>query len=152
MRSRRPRASSTAGARSQAALHCDLIIAREDALITDLHIALDRFTPGLPPTGVVPGDGGTVILPLQMRLAKAKEFLFTGKPVTAKQLVQMTWDNDQVAIVHHGDMREIQQSKAGMGKLTVEQKVREHDRGQKAAREGRPRSWSEPWALPLRIR
>jgi predicted nucleic acid-binding Zn ribbon protein len=34
-----------------------------------------------------------------------------------------------------------------MGKLTVEQKVREHDRGQKAAREGRPRSWSEPWAF-----
>jgi hypothetical protein len=36
-----------------------------------------------------------------------------------------------------------------MGKLTVEQKVREHDRGQKAAREGRPRSWSEPWAYPF---
>jgi hypothetical protein len=30
-----------------------------------------------------------------------------------------------------------------MGKLTVEQKVREHNRGQKAASEGRPRSWSE---------
>src|SRR6266480_957820 len=36
-----------------------------------------------------------------------------------------------------------------MGKLTVEQKVREHDRGQKASREGRPRSWSEPWAYPF---
>jgi hypothetical protein len=36
-----------------------------------------------------------------------------------------------------------------MGKLTVEQKVREHDRGQKAANEGRPRSWSEPWAYPF---
>ena len=32
-----------------------------------------------------------------------------------------------------------------MGKLTVEQKVRE----QKAAKEGRPRSWSEPWAYPF---
>jgi hypothetical protein len=38
---------------------------------------------------------------------------------------------------------------ASMGKLTVEQKVREHDRGQKAAKEGRPRSWSEPWAYPF---
>jgi hypothetical protein len=36
-----------------------------------------------------------------------------------------------------------------MGKLTVEQKMREHDRGQKASREGRPRSWSEPWAYPF---
>jgi hypothetical protein len=36
-----------------------------------------------------------------------------------------------------------------MGKLTVEQTTREHDRGQKAAREGRPRSWSEPWAYPF---
>jgi hypothetical protein len=39
--------------------------------------------------------------------------------------------------------------KASMGKLTVEQKVREHDRGQKAAKGGRPRSWSEPWAYPF---
>jgi hypothetical protein len=36
-----------------------------------------------------------------------------------------------------------------MGKLTVKQKVREHDRGQKAASEGRSRSWSEPWAYPF---
>jgi hypothetical protein len=32
-----------------------------------------------------------------------------------------------------------------MGKLTAEQKVREYNRGQKAASEGRSRSWSEPW-------
>jgi hypothetical protein len=36
-----------------------------------------------------------------------------------------------------------------MGKLTVEQKMREHDRGQKVAREDRPRSWSGPWAYPF---
>jgi hypothetical protein len=36
-----------------------------------------------------------------------------------------------------------------MGKLTAEQKGREHDRGQKAASEGRSRSWSEPWAYPF---
>ena len=36
-----------------------------------------------------------------------------------------------------------------MGKLTVEQQMRERNRGQKAAREGRPRSWSEPWAYPF---
>jgi hypothetical protein len=31
-----------------------------------------------------------------------------------------------------------------MGKLTSEQKVREYNRGQKAASEGRSRSWSKP--------
>ena len=36
-----------------------------------------------------------------------------------------------------------------MGKLTVEQQMRERNRGQKAARKGRPRSWSEPWAYPF---
>ena len=36
-----------------------------------------------------------------------------------------------------------------MGKLTAEQKVRGHNRGQKAASEGRSRSWSEPWAYPF---
>jgi len=36
-----------------------------------------------------------------------------------------------------------------MGKLTAEQKVCEYNRGQKAAREGRSRSWSEPWAYPF---
>jgi hypothetical protein len=36
-----------------------------------------------------------------------------------------------------------------MGKLTVEQQMRERNRGQKAANEGRQRSWSEPWAYPF---
>jgi hypothetical protein len=36
-----------------------------------------------------------------------------------------------------------------MGKLTVEQKVHEYNRGKKAASEGRPRSRSEPWAYPF---
>ena len=36
-----------------------------------------------------------------------------------------------------------------MGKLTVEQQMRGRNRGQKAAREGRPRSWREPWAYPF---
>ena len=33
-----------------------------------------------------------------------------------------------------------------MGKLTPAETVREHDRGKKAAAEGRLRYWSEPWA------
>ena len=36
-----------------------------------------------------------------------------------------------------------------MSKLTLEQKVREYNRGQKAARESRSRYWSEPSAYPF---
>ena len=36
-----------------------------------------------------------------------------------------------------------------MDKLTAEQKAREYNRGQKAAREGRSRYWSEPSAYPF---
>ena len=36
-----------------------------------------------------------------------------------------------------------------MGKLTAEHKVREYDRGQKAARQNRSRYWSEPSAYPF---
>ena len=36
-----------------------------------------------------------------------------------------------------------------MGKLTPEETAREFNRGQKAAREGRSRYWSEPSAYPF---
>jgi hypothetical protein len=36
-----------------------------------------------------------------------------------------------------------------LSKLTAEQKVREYNRGQKAAKNGRSRYWSEPSAYPL---
>jgi hypothetical protein len=38
---------------------------------------------------------------------------------------------------------------AGMSKPTAEQKVRAYNRGQKAAKEGRSRYWSEPSAYPF---
>jgi hypothetical protein len=38
---------------------------------------------------------------------------------------------------------------ASMSKLTAEQKVREYNRGQKAAKNGRSRYWSEPSAYPF---
>ena len=43
----------------------------------------------------------------------------------------------------------VKSQEVSMGKLTAEQKVREYNRGQKAASEGRSRSWSEPWAYPF---
>jgi hypothetical protein len=36
-----------------------------------------------------------------------------------------------------------------MGILTLEETVLEHNRGKKAAGEGRSRYWSEPWAYPF---
>lgn len=70
------------------ALASDIIIADEDAYINDFHIAdASYFNPDWPNhAGVVPGDGGTVVWPLQMGLSKAKEYLFTGRPVKAKEL------------------------------------------------------------------
>jgi len=43
----------------------------------------------------------------------------------------------------------VKSREVSMGKLTAEQTVREYNRGQKAASEGRSRSWSEPWAYPF---
>jgi hypothetical protein len=36
-----------------------------------------------------------------------------------------------------------------MDKLTLEETVREHNRGRKAVDGGRSRYWSEPWAYPF---
>lgn len=72
------------------ALACDFIIADENAYITDIHIANYHFVPtAKKSTGIVPGDGGVVFWPAQMGLAKAKEYLMTGRPVTARELADM---------------------------------------------------------------
>jgi enoyl-CoA hydratase len=72
------------------AMACDLIIAAEDAFITDCHIAsfywLKRASVH---QGTVPGDGGAVFWPLDMSLHLAKELLFTGRPITARELADM---------------------------------------------------------------
>ncbi len=72
------------------ALVCDFVIADEEAHITDIHIANHHFVPTAKrSTGIVPGDGGVVLWPLQMSLVKAKEFLMTGRPVRARELADM---------------------------------------------------------------
>lgn len=72
------------------AMACDFIIADEDAYITDIHLANHHFVPGSKKsTGIVPGDGGVVFWPAQMSLAKAKEYLMTGRPITARELADM---------------------------------------------------------------
>ncbi len=61
------------------ALHCDIIIAAENARIADPHINV----------GIVPGDGGCIIWPLSMGLCKAKEYLMTGSLVKAADAERM---------------------------------------------------------------
>jgi enoyl-CoA hydratase len=57
------------------ALFCDIIIASEKAVFGDPHVKV----------GVVAGDGGCVIWPLLVGICKAKEMLFTGDLLTAKE-------------------------------------------------------------------
>lgn len=57
------------------ALLCDVIIASERARFSDPHVNV----------GLVAGDGGAVIWPLLVGMARAKEYLMTGDMVDAKE-------------------------------------------------------------------
>jgi len=61
------------------ALHCDMIYAVEKARIGDPHLRV----------GIVPGDGGCLIWPLQLSMCKAKEYLMTGDLVRAPEAERM---------------------------------------------------------------
>lgn len=61
------------------ALFCDIIIAADHATIADPHVQ----------TGLVAGDGGALIWPLLIGFARAKEFLLTGRGVSATQAATM---------------------------------------------------------------
>jgi enoyl-CoA hydratase/carnithine racemase len=69
---------------------CDLIVAREDATIVDTHMAMGEY-PNVGPAefGLVPGDGGTALIPLFMSPALAKEYLMLGRPFTAAELARL---------------------------------------------------------------
>jgi enoyl-CoA hydratase len=54
----------------------DVIVAAENAVITDRHLAMS----------LMPGDGGALSFPLSMGLHRAKAFYLLSKPVTAREL------------------------------------------------------------------
>ncbi len=61
------------------ALFCDVVFAAEHAKIGDPHVAL----------GLVAGDGGAVIWPQLVGLARAKEFLLTGELLSARRAAEL---------------------------------------------------------------
>lgn len=79
--------------------NCDLIAAREDAKICDMHLGLGRVTPsaGGEPIGphfdMFPGDGGVSLVPMYMAPAMAKEYLFLAREFTAADMARFGWIN-----------------------------------------------------------
>lgn len=69
------------------ALFCDIIIANENARIGDPHVSV----------GLVAGDGGAIIWPQLIGYARAKEYLMTGKLMTATEGVGMGLVNHAVS-------------------------------------------------------
>jgi enoyl-CoA hydratase len=76
------------------ALLCDLVVVADDALIGDPHVKV----------GLVAGDGGTVIWPLVLGPARAKEHLLLGDPLTAADAERLGLVN---RVVPAGDVREV---------------------------------------------
>lgn len=75
-------------------LGCDFIVAREDAVIADHHMAcgeivIDGQVRGSAETCMVTGDGGSVFAPLKMPFNVAKEYLLLGRQFTAKEFEAM---------------------------------------------------------------
>ncbi len=61
------------------ALFCDIIYAAENAKIGDPHVGL----------GLVAGDGGAIIWPQLVGLARAKEYLLTGELLSATKAAEI---------------------------------------------------------------
>ncbi|MDY6946188.1 MAG: enoyl-CoA hydratase/isomerase family protein [Pseudomonadota bacterium] len=66
------------------ALLCDVIYAAEGAKIGDPHVCM----------GLVAGDGGAALWAQRIGLGRAKEYLLTGEPITAKYA-------EQIGLVNH---------------------------------------------------
>jgi len=118
---------------------CDLIVAWEDAIITDNHLALGSVTDhqGVPhgyPFPMTPGDGAGALVPMYLPPTKAKEYLFLGTSFTAKELAAMNIVNyavplDQLDTVMSGlverllarPARTLARTKRGVNKAMVAQ-------------------------------
>lgn len=65
---------------------CDLIVAVEDVVICDSHLGMGEVPEGGPGFGIVPGDGGAVVIPASFPRALANEALLLARRFTADEL------------------------------------------------------------------
>ncbi len=77
---------AAAGLGATIALMCDIIVADETALIGDPHVKV----------GLVAGDGGAVIWPALVGMARAKEYLLTGDMLSAAKAAEIGLINHAV--------------------------------------------------------
>lgn len=74
---------------------CDLIVAREDAIISDVHLGMGTVTRSDDgsvvgtPYGLVPGDGAMAWIGSLMPPQKAKEYIMLSRSMTAAQMADM---------------------------------------------------------------
>jgi enoyl-CoA hydratase len=117
----------------------DLIVAWEDAIITENHLGLMEVTDqdGVPhgyPFAMTPGDGAGALVPLFMPPTKAKEYLFLSPAYTAKELAAMNIVNyavpmEQLDPVLDGlverllrrPARTLARTKRGVNKMLIQQ-------------------------------
>ena len=64
---------------------CDIVVAREDVIVNDPHLAMD---PGLP-WAMAAGDGAFAFLSLYLTPTKLKEFIMLGPRWTGRQLADL---------------------------------------------------------------
>src|SRR3954469_20550844 len=117
----------------------DLIVAWEDAIITENHLGLEEVTDpdGVPhgyPFGMTPGDGAGALVPLFMPPTKAKEYLFLSPGYTAKELAEMNIVNyalpmdkldektdDLIERLLRRPARTLARTKRGVNKMLIQQ-------------------------------
>ncbi len=76
---------------------CDIVVAREDAIIMDHHMGgiLNTFDDSGAPKisghefSSVPGDGGLALLPMHMSPMRAKEYLMLARQYTGRELADL---------------------------------------------------------------
>jgi enoyl-CoA hydratase/carnithine racemase len=118
---------------------CDLIVAWEDAIVTENHLGLGTVTDhdGVPhgyPFPMTPGDGAGALVPLYMPPTKAKEYLFLSPKYTAKELAAMNIVNYAVPMEQLDEVlndlvqkllarpaRTLARTKRGVNKMMVQQ-------------------------------
>lgn len=118
---------------------CDLIVAWEDAIITENHLGLGEVTDhdGVAhgyPFAMTPGDGAGALVPLFMTPTKAKEYLFlspklTGRELAAMQIVNYAVPLDQLDAVTDDLVRRLllrpartlARTKRGVNKMLIQQ-------------------------------